>query len=86
MSSNTDTLTGQVVRRGDAGYESARLGWNQLHSRHPEAVVFCAETQDVVNALAGRDAMTSRSASAAGGTVSRAGRRWTAGRHRRQRQ
>ena len=52
MSSNTDTLTGQVVRRGDAGYESARLGWNQLHSRHPEAVVFCAETQDVVNALA----------------------------------
>lgn len=52
MSSHTDTLTGQIVRRGDADYESARLGWNQLCSSHPEAIVFCAETQDVVNALA----------------------------------
>ncbi|HTY28954.1 MAG TPA: FAD-binding oxidoreductase [Mycobacterium sp.] len=45
-------MTGRVVRRGDADYESARLGWNQLCSSHPEAIVFCAETQDVVNALA----------------------------------
>lgn len=52
MSSHTDTLTGRIVRRGDADYESARLGWNQLFSSHPEAIVFCAETQDVVNALA----------------------------------
>ncbi len=52
MSSHTDTLTGRIVRRGDADYESARLGWNQLYSSHPEAIVFCAETQDVVNALA----------------------------------
>lgn len=52
MSSRTDTLTGQIVRRGDADYEAARLGWNQLCSSHPEAIVFCAETQDVVNALA----------------------------------
>jgi FAD/FMN-containing dehydrogenase len=51
MSSNTDTLTGRVVRPGDSDFEAARTGWNQLHSSHPEAVVFCAETADVVNAL-----------------------------------
>jgi FAD/FMN-containing dehydrogenase len=44
-------LTGEVVRSGDSGYEAARLGWNQLYSHHPDAVVFCANTQDVVNAL-----------------------------------
>ena len=52
MSSSTDALTGRIVRRGDADYDSARLGWNQLCSSHPEAIVFCAETQDAVNALA----------------------------------
>ena len=51
MSSSTDSLTGRVVRQGDWGFERARLGWNQLYSSHPEAVVFCAETADVVNAL-----------------------------------
>jgi FAD/FMN-containing dehydrogenase len=51
MSSNTDTLTGRVVRQGDSDYEAARTGWNRLYSSHPEAVVFCAETADVVNAL-----------------------------------
>lgn len=58
MSSNTDSeapraseLTGDVVRRGDKRYEAARLGWNQLFSHHPEAVVFCSDTTDVVNAL-----------------------------------
>lgn len=52
MSSSTDGLTGRIVRREDADYESARLGWNQLYSSHPEAIAFCTETQDVVNALA----------------------------------
>lgn len=53
MSSSTDaiTLTGDVVRQGDSGYDAARLGWNHLHSREPAAVVFCTETHDVVNAL-----------------------------------
>jgi FAD/FMN-containing dehydrogenase len=58
MSSSTDRdasanaqLTGEVVRRGDAGYDAARIGWNQLYSSCPRAIVFCAETQDVVNAL-----------------------------------
>lgn len=51
MSSSTESLTGRVVRQGDSEFEAARLGWNQLYSSTPEAVVFCAETADVVNAL-----------------------------------
>lgn len=51
MPSNLGTLTGEVVRAGDPGYEAARLGWNRLYSRYPEAIVFCADTQDVVNAM-----------------------------------
>ncbi|MEV0292602.1 FAD-binding oxidoreductase [Nocardia sp. NPDC050710] len=50
--STTATLTGDVVRAGDPGYEEARLGWNRLYSRYPEAIVFCRNTQDVVNAVA----------------------------------
>ncbi len=45
------TLTGEVVRQGDSGYDAARISYNLLFSHHPEAVVFCGETQDVVNAL-----------------------------------
>ncbi|MBW0020177.1 MAG: FAD-binding oxidoreductase [Mycobacterium sp.] len=52
MAADTAKLTGKVVRPGDAGYEAARVGFNRLYSRHPEAVVFCADTQDAVNALA----------------------------------
>ena len=47
----TTTLTGEVVRQGDSGYDAARISYNHLFSHHPEAVVFCGETQDVVNAL-----------------------------------
>lgn len=48
----TAELTGEVVRPGDSGYETARAGWNQLYSHHPKAVVFCTDTQNVVDALA----------------------------------
>jgi FAD/FMN-containing dehydrogenase len=51
MTATTTRLTGEVVRAGDPGYEVARIGWNRLYSRYPEAVVFCADTQDVVNAV-----------------------------------
>lgn len=44
-------LTGEVVRAGDPGYEVARVGWNRLHSRYPDAIVFCTDAQDVVNAV-----------------------------------
>src|SRR5262249_14813789 len=47
----TIKLTGEVVRPGDAGYEAARIGWNRLYSRYPDAIVFCNVAQDVVNAV-----------------------------------
>ena len=47
----TTKLTGEVVRQGDAGYEAARIGYDRLFSHHPQAVVFCEDTQDAVNAL-----------------------------------
>ena len=47
----TTTLTGDVVRQGDSGYDAARISYNHLYRHHPAAIVFCAETQDVVNAL-----------------------------------
>ncbi|MGO4442113.1 FAD-binding oxidoreductase [Mycobacterium sp. 2YAF39] len=47
----TTTLTGDVVRQGDSGYDEARTSYNHLFRHHPEAIVFCTETQDVVNAL-----------------------------------
>ncbi|WP_063046618.1 FAD-binding oxidoreductase [Nocardia pseudovaccinii] len=45
------TLTGHIVRPGDASYTDARLGWDQLFSHYPLVIVFAQETQDVVNAL-----------------------------------
>jgi FAD/FMN-containing dehydrogenase len=52
MPSDTATrLTGDVIRAGDPGYEAARIGWNRLYPRYPEAVVFCADADDVVNAV-----------------------------------
>ena len=39
------SLTGEVVRPGDPGYEAARIGWARLYPRYPEAIVFCADTQ-----------------------------------------
>jgi hypothetical protein len=48
----TTTLTGEVVRPEDSGYDAARRGWNHLFSHRPKAVVFCADTSEVVNALA----------------------------------
>ncbi|NUP26667.1 MAG: FAD-binding oxidoreductase [Nocardia sp.] len=45
------TLTGHIVRPGDASYAQERLGWDQLFSHYPLVIVFARETQDVVNAL-----------------------------------
>jgi FAD/FMN-containing dehydrogenase len=47
----TIKLTGEVVRPGDSGYEAARIGWNRLYSRFPQAIVFCSVAQDVVHAV-----------------------------------
>ncbi|MGQ4615507.1 FAD-binding protein [Nocardia sp. R7R-8] len=45
------TLTGDIVRPGDASYTEARLGWDQLFSHYPLVIVFARNTEDVVNAL-----------------------------------
>lgn len=45
------TLTGHIVRPGDASYTEARLGWDQLFSHYPLVIAFARETQDVLNAL-----------------------------------
>lgn len=45
------TLTGNIVRPGDASYTDARLGWDQLFSHYPLVIVFAQNTEDVVNAL-----------------------------------
>ncbi|TJZ74359.1 FAD-binding oxidoreductase [Rhodococcus oryzae] len=49
--SATARLTGEVVRPGDPGYEAARVGWNRLYSRYPEAIVFCCDAHEVINAV-----------------------------------
>ncbi len=49
--SSTTRLTGEVVRSGDPGYAMARLGFNRLFAHNPAAIVYCAEADDVVNAL-----------------------------------
>jgi FAD/FMN-containing dehydrogenase len=51
MTGPASGLTGDVVGAGDARYEAARLGYNHLYSHHPQAIVFCRDTTDVVNAL-----------------------------------
>jgi FAD/FMN-containing dehydrogenase len=44
-------LTGRLVFPRDADYDAARAGWDALFSSYPQVVVFCQNTQDVVNAL-----------------------------------
>ena len=51
MTTRTIEPTGEVVRAGDPGYETARQGYNRLYQRYPEAIVFCHNTSDVVNAI-----------------------------------
>lgn len=51
MTHATIELTGEVVRPADPGYEAARQGYNRLYQRYPEAIVFCRNAADVVNAV-----------------------------------
>jgi len=79
MTATTVGLTGEVVHAGDCTYEEARLGWNRLYSRYPATIVFCANAQDVINAIqwAFEQGMALR-ARAVAGTAWRAGHRLTA--------
>jgi FAD/FMN-containing dehydrogenase len=51
MTTTTGELTGEVLRAGEPGCEAVRQGWNRLYQRYPEAIVFCRNTADAVNAV-----------------------------------
>jgi FAD/FMN-containing dehydrogenase len=42
---------GQLLRPGDAGYDSVRRIWNGMIDRYPAVIVRCADTADVVSAV-----------------------------------
>src|SRR4051794_36321004 len=44
-------LRGQVIRPGDADYDTARALWNGMHDRHPALIVRCEGTADVIAAI-----------------------------------
>jgi FAD/FMN-containing dehydrogenase len=44
-------LTGHVIMPTDVSYESARWSWNRAVDRHPEMIVQCATTDDVLSAV-----------------------------------
>jgi FAD/FMN-containing dehydrogenase len=44
-------LDGQLVRRGDAGYDDARRVWNGMIDRFPEGIVRCQSVADVTTAV-----------------------------------
>jgi len=45
------SLDGQLLLKGDFGYDGAREIWNGMHDRHPAAIVRARSTADVVNAV-----------------------------------
>src|SRR3954451_8216338 len=47
-----ESLRGDVLRDGDAGYDDARTGWNAIfHDARPDLVVRCAGASDVIAAV-----------------------------------
>jgi FAD/FMN-containing dehydrogenase len=46
-----DRLDGGTLLPGDPGYEQARTVWNAMVDRHPQVIVRCASTTDVVAAV-----------------------------------
>ncbi|QOZ66402.1 FAD-binding oxidoreductase [Bradyrhizobium arachidis] len=44
-------LKGRVVLKGDAGYDEARKVWNGAIDKKPAVIAYCADAQDVVEAV-----------------------------------
>ena len=44
-------LRGQLLRRGDPGYDAARKVWNGMVDKRPALIARCAGTSDVVDAV-----------------------------------
>src|SRR5262249_17266440 len=45
------TVRGQVCLEGSPGYDEARTIWNAMIDRHPDVVIRCAETADIIQAV-----------------------------------
>jgi hypothetical protein len=45
------SLRGELVLSGDAGYEQARRVWNGMVDKRPIVIVYCAGPEDVVQAM-----------------------------------
>jgi FAD/FMN-containing dehydrogenase len=46
-----DVLRGELVLPGDAGYDVARKVWNGMIDRRPAMIAYCADADDVVQAV-----------------------------------
>ena len=46
-----ETLRGQLLRPGDAGYDAARTVWNAMIDRRPAIIARCAGAADVIAAV-----------------------------------
>ena len=46
-----ETFAGEIVRRGDPGYDAARIVWNGMIDRYPALVVRPTSAADVVEAI-----------------------------------
>ena len=46
-----DSLHGESLRPGDAGYDSARLVWNAMVDKRPALIARCSGTADVINCV-----------------------------------
>jgi FAD/FMN-containing dehydrogenase len=46
------SLSGTLLALGDEGYETARHVWNGMIDKHPALIALCANTADVVRAVA----------------------------------
>ena len=44
-------VRGLVCLEGSPGYDEARTIWNAMIDRHPDVVIRCAETADVIQAV-----------------------------------
>jgi hypothetical protein len=47
----TQTIRGDVVIPHDPAYEEARKVWNGMVDKRPVAVIYCADTEDVISAV-----------------------------------
>ena len=42
-----ESLKGELLAKGDPGYDQARTIWNAMHDRHPALIARCAHIEDV---------------------------------------